>query len=142
MPLHLVSRPQERSSGRLVYVVDDEVNISSTLAAIIKTKGHDARHFTHPLEALEAARSLAPDLLIADVSMPGMNGVELAIQVSQLCPECKVLLLSGRGIDRELFEKARDKGYFFSFTSKPLQPAALLDNLDRLFNTLPPRDDA
>jgi DNA-binding NtrC family response regulator len=139
MPLHLVPRHQERPTGRVVYVVDDEESIAVTLAAIIKTKGHDARNFTHPLEALEAARSLAPDLLISDVFMPEMNGVELATRMSQMCPDCKVLLLSGQPLNREVFEKARNKGYSFSLARKPLQPTVLLDSLDRLFLTDPPR---
>ena len=142
MPIHLVPRHQERPSGRLVYVVDDEENISVTLAAIIKTKGHDARNFTHPHEALEAAKSVAPDLLISDVLMPEMNGVELATKMSQMCPDCKVLLLSGQPLNREVFEKARDKGYSFSLARKPLQPKTLLESLDRLFLTDPPRTDS
>jgi DNA-binding NtrC family response regulator len=142
MPIHLVPRHRERPSGRLVYVVDDEASISTTLAAIIRTKGHDARNFTHPLQALEAAKSLPPDLLISDVFMPEMNGVELATRMSQMCPDCKVLLLSGQPLNREVFEKARNKGYAFSLARKPLQPTVLLASLDRLFLADPPRAEA
>ena len=67
--------------------------------------------------------------------MPEMNGVELATRMSQMCPDCKVLLLSGQPLNREVFEKARNKGYSFSLARKPLQPTVLLDSLDRLFST-------
>jgi CheY-like chemotaxis protein len=50
-----------------VFVVDDERVIASTLTAILTVNGYDARCFVNPLEALEAARTAGPDLLISDV---------------------------------------------------------------------------
>jgi CheY-like chemotaxis protein len=64
-----------------VFVVDDEHVIASTLAAILTLHGYSATSFTSPQEALAAARSSAPDLLISDVLMPGFSGVDLAIQI-------------------------------------------------------------
>jgi CheY-like chemotaxis protein len=122
----------ERTSGQLVYVVDDEPIIATTLAAIIKTQGFDTRSFNYPLEALESARSLAPDLLLSDVIMPDMTGVELAIRLRQLCPECKVVLLSGQGATGDLIEKALDDGHRFDVLTKPLHPSRVLDAMRRL----------
>jgi pimeloyl-ACP methyl ester carboxylesterase len=70
------------SSGSVarVFVVDDEPVIASTLAAILKLHGYSATSFTSPLEALAVARSKAPDLLISDVAMRGVSGIDLAIQ--------------------------------------------------------------
>jgi CheY-like chemotaxis protein len=64
--------------------------------------------------------------------MPGMNGVELAIQISILCPECKVLLLSGQAATSDLLQKARDDGHDFELLIKPLDPRELLSNLKRV----------
>src|SRR3984885_2350010 len=58
-------------SSSCIFVVDDEPVIASSLAAILQMNGFSARFFTCPLEALTAARSIAPDLLISDVAMPG-----------------------------------------------------------------------
>ena len=69
-----------------VFVVDDEHVIASTLAAILKLHGYSAAFFTSPLEALAAARSKAPDLLISDVAMPGISGIDLAIQMKISVP--------------------------------------------------------
>ena len=95
-----------------VFVVDDEDVIASTLAMILRLKGgFNARSFTKPLDALEAARLEAPDLLISDVVMPLLSGIELAIQVREHCPDCKVLLFSGQAATVSLLETARAKGY-------------------------------
>jgi YesN/AraC family two-component response regulator len=42
-----------------------------------------------------AARIEAPDLILSDVMMPGLSGIELAIAIQRECPECKILLFSG-----------------------------------------------
>jgi CheY-like chemotaxis protein len=60
-------------SGQLVYVVDDEPSIALTIAAVLRISGFSAEAFTKPLEALKAARMLAPDLLISDVMMPELG---------------------------------------------------------------------
>jgi CheY-like chemotaxis protein len=70
-------------------VVDDEPVIASTLAAILQMNGFSAKFFTCPLEALTAARSNAPDLVISDVAMPGISGIELAIQMTAQYPHAK-----------------------------------------------------
>ena len=77
-----------------VFVVDDEANIVSSLATILQIHGFDARAFTEPLAALGAARQDCPDLLISDVFMPVLSGIDLAIQMRRQCPDCKVLLFS------------------------------------------------
>jgi CheY-like chemotaxis protein len=53
-----------------IFGVDDEPVIASTLATILQMNGFSAKFFTRRLEALAAARSKAPDLLISDITMP------------------------------------------------------------------------
>jgi CheY-like chemotaxis protein len=77
-----------------VFVVDDDLLIASSLAAILKLHGYSATSFTSPLEALGRAQASAPDLLISDVAMPGLSGIDLAIRIKAECPACKILLLS------------------------------------------------
>jgi DNA-binding NtrC family response regulator len=102
-----------------VFVVDDEYVIASTLAAILKVHGFSATYFTSPLEALDAARKKAPDLLISDVELPGLSGIDLAIQMKAQYPTCKILLFSGQVATLNLLEEARAQGYEFDFLLKP-----------------------
>ncbi|MGD0730046.1 MAG: response regulator [Terracidiphilus sp.] len=116
-----------------VFVVDDEDVIATTLALILRLQGgFRARSFNNPLEALEAARLEAPDLLITDVVMPQLSGIDLAIQIREYCPDCKVLLFSGQAATAHMLEAARQNGHAFEILLKPVHPADLLIKIRNL----------
>jgi CheY-like chemotaxis protein len=73
-----------------VFVVEDEKTIAETLVTILRRSGFAAKSFTDPREALSAAREETPDLLLSNVMMPELSGIDLAIAIRQACPECKV----------------------------------------------------
>jgi DNA-binding NtrC family response regulator len=112
-----------------VFVVDDEFIIASTLATILQRNGFDAVSFTDPLEALSAAQQRAPDLLITDVVMPTLSGIDLAIRVRELSPQCKVLLFSGQAATANLLQAAQANGHDFELLSKPIHPTDLLKKI-------------
>lgn len=120
------------SPGSRVFVVDDEHLIASSLAAILRMNGFSAKSFTCAREALDAARLQPPDLLISDVMMPDISGIDLAILLSAQCPNCKVLLFSGQATTADLLQAARDKGYDFRLLSKPVHPTDLLSEVGTL----------
>lgn len=115
-----------------VFVVDDERVIALTLAAILNQTGFVATAFTNPLEALEAAKVEAPRLLISDVVMPELSGIDLAIRMQLEHPDCKVLLFSGQAATVNLLDRAREEGHNFILLSKPVHPTDLLDSIRRL----------
>jgi len=115
-----------REESHRVVVVDDEATIAATLALILQRSGYSAIHFTNPLDALQSIRTDPPDLLISDVVMPQMSGIELAISVRKILPNCMVLLFSGQAKSADLLLQARDQGYDFHLLSKPIHPADLL----------------
>jgi CheY-like chemotaxis protein len=105
--------------------------------------GFDATSFTDPLAALKAARSQHPDLLITDVVMPQLSGIELALQVEASCPDCKVLLFSSTA---DLLEAARANGHDFELVLKPVHPKDLLSKIQgsqgRYLHCLPSRNSS
>jgi DNA-binding NtrC family response regulator len=119
-------------SGSCVFVVDDEPVIASSLAAILQMNGFAARFFTCPLAALAAARSESPDLVISDVAMPGISGIDLAIQMRAQYPNCKILLFSGQAATSDLLESARAQGYDFRLLQKPVHPSKFLFEIGQL----------
>ena len=120
------------SSRSCIFVVDDEPVIASSLAAILQMNGFYARFFTSPLEALAAARSDSPDVVISDVAMPGLSGIDLAIQIRAQHPNCKILLFSGQAATSDLLEGARTQGYDFRLLQKPVIPSEFLSEIERL----------
>jgi DNA-binding NtrC family response regulator len=119
----------------VIFVVDDEVNISRSLAMILQHHGYSARSFTSPLEALEQVQANPPDLLISDVAMPQLTGIDLAIRVKAHCADCKILLFSGQAPTTDLLVEARKQGHTFKVLSKPLHPTDLLREIDQLQET-------
>jgi DNA-binding response OmpR family regulator len=113
-----------------VFALDDERTIASTLATILKVNGYDAQYFTNPLEALEYARTITPDLLISNVVMPEMSGIDLAVRFKEECPTCKVLLFSGQAQTVDLLKAAREHGHDFQLLAKPVHPADLLAKIE------------
>src|SRR5579883_1289492 len=102
-----------------VLVVDDERVIADTLTIILKKNGFGAMTAYDGEGGLRLAQARRPDLLLSDVMMgPGIDGVELAMALVELYPDCKVLLFSGHSATRELLEKANDAGYNFTLLNK------------------------
>lgn len=121
-----------QSKRYIAFVVDDEDVIASTLELILLSKGFDARSFVDPLDALSAAQSVAPNLLLADIVMPRMGGIELANQIKQLHPDCKVLLSSGHYLTSEQLVNAGFRGEQFAILGKPVLPDSLLAKIEEL----------
>jgi DNA-binding response OmpR family regulator len=115
-----------------MFVVDDDRLIASTTTTILRLNGYEVRCFVNPLEALEAARTVRPDLVIADVVMPGLSGIDLAVRLKEQCPTCKVLLFSGQAATSDLLEAARGQGHEFKVLAKPIHPTDLLARIKDL----------
>lgn len=76
---------RQRTRKRIVVVVEDDRPIGELLASIINDEeGYVALHVTRPAEALETLKRVQPDLLVLDVGLPGMNGIELYDRIRQI----------------------------------------------------------
>jgi CheY-like chemotaxis protein len=120
--MHLAKKPR-------VLVVDDEQVIADTLAKILDMNGYEASAVYTGTAAVESARELQPDLVISDVIMPDMNGIEAAISIRGFLPTCKILLFSGQAATADLLENARAHGHEFEILAKPVHPSDLLAKL-------------
>ena len=120
--------PQNGKAIR-VLVADDERMIANTLACILSSSGFEAKAVYSGETAIEAARDIKPDVLITDVIMGGMTGIEAAIHIIALLPECRVILFSGQASTADLLERASAKGHRFEILTKPVHPQVLLEHL-------------
>ncbi|HEY1805845.1 MAG TPA: response regulator [Terracidiphilus sp.] len=122
-----------QTSRGVVYVVDDERLIAQTLGMILTQSGFTASAFEDPYRALEAAAAgPVPDLLISDVVMPGMSGIDLGVQFRREYPTCKVLLFSGQAATADMLASAKEQGHEFEVLAKPVHPSDLLAKLRSL----------
>lgn len=112
-----------------VLVVDDERVIADTLAMILNQSGFEARPVYSGERALEMAPVFSPDMLITDVIMDDLNGIDAAIRIRALLPQIKILLFSGQAATADLLEKARAQGHEFEILAKPVHPQDLLSRL-------------
>jgi CheY-like chemotaxis protein len=112
-----------------VLVADDERVIADTLAIILNQSGFEAHAVYSGEKAVEAARTLQPNMLISDVIMQDMNGIDAAIRIREILPTCKILLFSGQAATADLLERARKQGHDFEILAKPVHPQDLLARL-------------
>jgi len=117
------------NNKRKVLVVDDEHVIADTLAIILNQAGFDASAVYSGTDAVARARSTSPELVITDVFMPDLNGIQAAIQIRSFLPSCKILLFSGQAATADLLENARAQGHEFEILAKPVHPQDLLSKL-------------
>ncbi len=120
---------QENSAKPKVLVADDERVIADTLAIILNQSGFQATAVYSGETAVETAKTLQPDMVISDVMMADLNGIDAAIKIRGLVPQCKILLFSGQAATADLLDRARVQGHEFEILAKPVHPQDLLARL-------------
>jgi CheY-like chemotaxis protein len=116
--------------NRTIVVADDDADVALALARAVRSMGEHQVHVAYDgLEALELLRTHAVDLLLSDIDMPGMNGVELACVARDegLAP-VRILLTGNARLDTAL--EAVNRGEIFRYLTKPWDPDELVRTLD------------
>jgi DNA-binding response OmpR family regulator len=125
-----------------VIVADDEPVITHTIEHILNSQGFEAKGVMSGEEAVEVARTFAPDILVSDIRMGNLDGIQAAFRVRRIHPACKVVLFSANVLDDLQLKKIRLLG--FDFLRKPLHPIGLLTHLRmldaRFMEEIPPDD--
>jgi CheY-like chemotaxis protein len=110
-----------------VLVVDDDRLVADTLTLIFKVNGFESVAVYSAAEGLARARTFAPALLLCDISMPEGSGLELAQQIHEEMPSCKMLMLTAYSsnaarVELQAFETNRP----LKMLKKPCRPELLL----------------
>jgi CheY-like chemotaxis protein len=120
---------QTQGDGQRVLVVDDEVCIADSLAEILSDHGYEALAVYNGQAAIASTRERCPDIVICDVVMPLLNGVDTVMTIRELCPQTRILLFSGQAGTTDILKDARTKGHWFEVLGKPIHPDDLLRRL-------------
>jgi CheY-like chemotaxis protein len=110
-----------------IMVVDDESLIAETVVEILRAEGFEAYPVSSGASAIELAKILLPAVVLSDVMMPGLNGIETGIKIREIVPNCKVILFSGQAATINLLEDARRRGFMFDILAKPIKPQHLIN---------------
>lgn len=113
-------------NGRKILVVDDERRIADTLVLILQARGYEAQAAYDGQQGLETWRVSHPDLVISDVLMPGLNGIQMVMAMRAEQPEVRALLCSGQAATAEMLQEALEQGHEFELLAKPVHPEILL----------------
>ena len=127
-----MSTASAESSGEFaprVLVIDDERRIADTLALILRSAGYIAEIAYDGPSGVETCKRFCPHLVISDVVMPGMSGIEAAIEIQRQYPTCRILLYSGQAATAQMMEEARSQGHDFELLAKPVHPLQLLQKV-------------
>ena len=103
-----------------LLLVDDERDATEALQMFLELRGFEIRIAFSGDKGILAVREKAPDLVLLDLQMPGMDGWQTLQQMRQIAPDLRVVILTGSVPDRELEEKAKTGGAL-GFITKPIQ---------------------
>lgn len=122
----------------IVFVVDDDISVRESLELLIRSEGWLVETFVSAKEFLDRPRALVPSCLVLDVSLPGLNGLELQKQVVVERSDMPIIFITGHG-DVPMTVQAMKAGAV-EFLTKPFRDEALLSairqSLERSRNAL------
>ncbi|RLB77644.1 MAG: sigma-54-dependent Fis family transcriptional regulator, partial [Deltaproteobacteria bacterium] len=110
--------------ARTVLVVDDELSILQSLEGILSDEGYEVICAASGREALEKIKETMPDIVLLDIWMPEMDGIETLVKIREISPQIQVVMMSGHGTI-ETAVKATKLGAY-DFIEKPLSLEKLL----------------
>lgn len=113
------------AASPIVFVVDDDVSVRESLDLLIQNEGWHVETFASAHEFLDRPRASAPSCLILDVSLPGLNGLELQQRVSGERTDMPIIFITGHG-DIPMTVRAMKAGAV-EFLTKPFSDEVLLN---------------
>lgn len=109
-----------------ILIVEDDADFRSTLCEWLSCSGYAVSEAANGREALKLAKSTSFQVVVTDLRMPEMDGLQLLERLKAIAPEVPVIFLSGQATVKDAVEALRD-GRGFDFLEKPLSDLSLLD---------------
>jgi DNA-binding NtrC family response regulator len=114
-----------------ILIVDDEVEFASTLVERLALRGIAARSANRGLDALAMVRARIPDVVILDLKMPDLSGIEVLSSVKAIDPTIEVIILTGHGSAAAGID-GMEMGAF-DYMIKPVDLTALLGKIEQAY---------
>ncbi len=107
-----------------ILVIDDEEQLRESLQLVLADEGYDVSTASTGEEALELLEDQSPDLVLCDLCMPGIDGMELLPRLTRKLPEATLILMSAYGSEKLALEAIRRGAY--DYLAKPFLPSEML----------------
>jgi len=107
-----------------ILIVDDERSVRAAFAAILREQGHEVLAADRAEAALGLLRDEDCDVVVLDICLPGMNGLDALAEIQKLRPKLPVIVMTGQGTTETAIE-ATKRGAF-EYQLKPFEPAAMM----------------
>jgi len=124
------SGPGGKTSGPLVLVVDDDPRLREFMRVNLEMEGYSVREAASADEALEALEDQAPELVLLDVVMPGVDGWQMLQRMQERHGSIPVIMFSGQ-VDANSASEAEERGAR-GFVGKPFDPQQLIERAKQL----------
>jgi two-component system cell cycle response regulator DivK len=123
--------PQTDADSKLILLVEDNLHNRRIFSGILRHYGYEVREAVNGAEAVEMARSLVPDLILMDLSLPVMDGWEATRQIKSVSELAKipVIALTAHAMAGDE-ERAREVGCD-GYLSKPISPTKVVEEVQR-----------
>jgi CheY-like chemotaxis protein len=128
-----MSKSQQNGARAKILVVDGEPGNALTLSAILEPMGYDTATAFSGEQAATTALSFIPDLLLSEVCLHGISGIDAASQITAFLPDCKVLFLSGIASASFVLNTA-PANLIYSYARKPIHSLDLLNSIAYLLS--------
>jgi excisionase family DNA binding protein len=124
------SGPGSRTEGPLVLVVDDDARLREFMRVNLTMEGYSVREAASAEEALKAIEDTAPELVLLDVVMPGVDGWQMLQRMQERHGSIPVIMFSGK-VDEKSAADAEERGAR-GFVGKPFDPQQLIERAKQL----------
>jgi len=108
---------------KVILIAEDDLRVGESLRLLLKKKGHEAVLAPNGKEALQRFRHEIVDLVITDLVMPKMDGIELLEAIKRLRPETEVIVISAQGTIEKAVQAMKLGA--FDFIEKPINPRVI-----------------
>jgi DNA-binding NtrC family response regulator len=117
-----------------ILILDDEPIVGARLKTLLEKDGHRVAVFTDPIQALRYLEDKDVDIVISDIRMQQMDGIQVMNRISQKSKRIKVILITGYAT-LELARESLTKGAF-DFIAKPFKSIEIRETIQKVADTL------
>lgn len=121
-----------RAARKRILIVDDEPQVLEVFSALLREKGYEVDTAEHALAAIAAVVRATPDLILADLQMPIVGGMELAHELKSHIDSRTIPVIAFTGYDTPQLREAAQKAGYDGYLPKPTEPGVFLVEVAKL----------